>query len=319
KTTHYGGIGGGGGEISLQGGQGRDAANDPSGYAPVLLQSNGGNVGLGINSPDSALHIKAGTSGTVGSHAAGQLIIQSPTNSLSANVVITAYESDANGNPDQQLWYLGSSSGSNSNITLLNRRNALLTLGTNGTTQMTILGNGNVGIGTLSPNEKLEVNGNVQFLGDLVFQGAGSGLPYGECYGDAIAWTQVAVQNTWYKVSDSDMVTDELNLMTHDGNGKLTLEKAGVYLVSYSFVWESPRANEHTEFGISVDGAGTPHMASHIRTESKFANVEQQQSHSTLITITAGQTIEGVIRTVDSGNPTLTVDDLHIVAVMIGS
>ncbi|KKN62124.1 hypothetical protein LCGC14_0515000 [marine sediment metagenome] len=51
KTTHYGGIGGGGGEISLQGGQGRDASNNPSGYAPVLLQANGGNVGIGTDSP----------------------------------------------------------------------------------------------------------------------------------------------------------------------------------------------------------------------------------------------------------------------------
>ncbi|KKK64886.1 hypothetical protein LCGC14_2979690, partial [marine sediment metagenome] len=42
KTTHYGGIGGGGGKISLQGGRGRDSANNPSSYAPILLQSNGG-------------------------------------------------------------------------------------------------------------------------------------------------------------------------------------------------------------------------------------------------------------------------------------
>ena len=148
KTTHYGGIGGGGGEISLQGGQGRDASNDPSGYAPVLLQSNGGNVGLGINSPNSAFHIKADISGTVGSHPAGQIIIQSPTDSVFANAVITGYESDGDGNPDQQLWYLGSSSSSNSDIIFLNRRNAKLVLGTNGVARMTILGNGTVKIGT---------------------------------------------------------------------------------------------------------------------------------------------------------------------------
>ncbi|KKL65118.1 hypothetical protein LCGC14_2158180, partial [marine sediment metagenome] len=58
KTTLYGGIGGGGGEISLQGGQGRDASNDPSGYAPVLLQSNGGNVGIGTNyTPDRLFEV----------------------------------------------------------------------------------------------------------------------------------------------------------------------------------------------------------------------------------------------------------------------
>ena len=166
KTTHYGGIGGGGGKISLQGGQGRDSANDPSHYAPVLLQPTGGKVGFGTDSPYSALHIKAGTPGTVGSHSAGQLIIQSPTDSVFANAVITAYESDGDGNPDQQLWYLGSSSGSNSHVTFLNRRNANLTLGTNGSTRMTILGNGKVGINTTTPVSQLSINGGLHVGGD---------------------------------------------------------------------------------------------------------------------------------------------------------
>ena len=34
-------------------------------------------------------------------------------------------------------------------------------------TKMTILGNGNVGIGTVSPTEKLDVNGNINFTGEL--------------------------------------------------------------------------------------------------------------------------------------------------------
>jgi len=107
-----------------------------------------GDLSVGIDSPSSALHIKASTSGTVGSHPAGQLIIQNPTQSVWANAVITGYSSDGDGNPDQQLWYLGSSSGSNSHITFLNRRNSNLTFGTNNSTRMTILGNGDVGIGT---------------------------------------------------------------------------------------------------------------------------------------------------------------------------
>ena len=111
-----------------------------------------GKVSLGISSPSSALHIKANIPGTVGSHPAGQIIIQNPADDLTANVVITAYESDVNGDPDQQLWYLGSSTSSNSDVTFLNRRDANLTLGTNGNARITILGNGNVGIGTVPDN-----------------------------------------------------------------------------------------------------------------------------------------------------------------------
>ncbi|KKK61160.1 hypothetical protein LCGC14_3017110, partial [marine sediment metagenome] len=87
----------------------------------------------------------------VGSHPAGQLFIQTPANALTANVVITAYESDASGNPDQQLWYLGSSSSSNQDIIFLNRRSANLHLGTNGAARVTVSGGGNVGIGTQAP------------------------------------------------------------------------------------------------------------------------------------------------------------------------
>ncbi len=124
-------------------------------------------VGIGTSSPDSVFHIKANTAGSVGSHSAGQIIIQNPADTVFANAVITGYESDADGNPDQQLWYLGSLSSSNSNIILLNRRNAPLQLGTNGNTQMTILGNGDIGIGTTSPTHKLNVVGDVNFTGNL--------------------------------------------------------------------------------------------------------------------------------------------------------
>ena len=114
-------------------------------------------LGIGTSSPDSVLHIKANFPGIVGNDYAGQIIIQNPANDVTSNVVITAYESDGSGNPDQQLWYLGSSSTSNSDIIFLNRRNAKLQLGTNDSYYLTILGNGYVGIGVTDPDTKLEV------------------------------------------------------------------------------------------------------------------------------------------------------------------
>ncbi|KKN33903.1 hypothetical protein LCGC14_0798960, partial [marine sediment metagenome] len=103
------------------------------------------NVGVGI-APLSVLHIKASIPGTIGDKPAGQLNIQSPTNDVNTNAVITAYKSNAGGDPDIQLWYLGSSSLSNENITFLNRGNATLALGTNGTDRLTISGSGTVNL-----------------------------------------------------------------------------------------------------------------------------------------------------------------------------
>ncbi len=107
-----------------------------------LILASGGNVGIGIV-PLSALHIKASYPGTIGDNPAGQLNIQSPTDDVNTSVVITAYKSNAGGDPDVQLWYLGSTSSSgNANITFLNRRNASLSLATNDINRLIVSGAG---------------------------------------------------------------------------------------------------------------------------------------------------------------------------------
>ncbi len=124
----------------------------------TLLQN--GNVGMGAPNTKSALHIKGNAPGTIGTHPAGQLIIQNPGTSDNSNAVITGYASDAQGDPYQQLWYLGNSSSSNSDITLLNRLNSKLHLGTNALTRMTITDSGDVGIGTGVPDRMLHIKGS---------------------------------------------------------------------------------------------------------------------------------------------------------------
>jgi len=178
KTTS--GVGASGSDMHFR------VGNNGATEAMTILKS--GNVGVGTIYPNSVLHIRANTPGTIGSHPAGQLIIQDPDDDVNGVAVITGYESDGPGNPDQQLWYLGSSSSGNEHVTFLNRRNSNLTLGTNGTSHMTIDGGGDVGIGDATPAEKLSVAGNISVTGtvdDVDVLALNTGVA-----GDSVAWRE---------------------------------------------------------------------------------------------------------------------------------
>ena len=125
-------------------------------------------LSVGAGSPSSAFHLKANLPGTVGTDPAGQIIIQTPSNDITANVVITGYDSDGAGDPEDQLWYLGSSAASNSDITFVNRQNASLTLGTNDLYRFFLENDGDVQL--RKTNATAIVDGTsiaeIQFFGD---------------------------------------------------------------------------------------------------------------------------------------------------------
>lgn len=160
----------------------------------------------------------------------------------------------------------------------------------------------------------IDASGNVTMVADTLWTGDGSGLPYGEVEGENVAWTQAAAQNVWYPISDATMDSRELHLITHDGNGKMTVTKGGRYLVNYSITTESTAANDHLEVAIS----GAAVLKGHGHTETKFANEEEAMSGTCIIDLAAGTPFEAVIRTTDPGTPTLTVEDLDITAVHVG-
>lgn len=173
-----------------------------------------------------------------------------------------------------------------------------------------------VGLEAVLSNFGLRVAGAATLTNDLTFVGAGTGLPYGACYGNEIAWTQAsAAQNTWYLISDADMVDGPLNSMTHDGSGKLTATNAGTYLIGAAITFECSAANIHCEIGISIDGAAP---ATHQCLEFKFASSERAAPLTRIITLTAAQTIECAVRTTDVGTPDITVHDVSITTVMLG-
>ena len=210
KTTHYGGIGGGGGKISLQGGQGRDAANSPSSYAPILLQPNAGNVGIGTSDPNAPLEVKgAKPAGNVGGFQSGMLHVTGDGIVEFSNSVITGHNAYSG---NTQLWYLGSVSGSNNDIAFINRQDGSLSLWTNSTGRLRITNDGNVGIGGITNYATFAADGELTLAGtarvtaqipiDNANLGKGNTAPAQIIIGDYNSWE--------YDINDDTVFTFHL-------------------------------------------------------------------------------------------------------------
>lgn len=155
--------------------------------------------------------------------------------------------------------------------------------------------------------------------GDAFFVGTGSGLPHGSCYGNEIGWSQAsAAQNTWYVISDADMVDGHggLNLVTHDGSGKLTVTKAGVYHVVYTVSQTNSGNNKHIQSGIALNGTVVGDGINHV--DGLPANIDTMLGGNADLTMTAGQYIEIALRTTDTGTPDISVDHLNITISQVG-
>ena len=122
----------------------------------AVITESGGNVGIGTTTPESKLHVV--TEGEAGE----TLRIEGDT-----HCYMTFFP---NGTVAGRKAYIGFPGAGSTQLDINNEGNGAMVFSTNNDEKMRIDGTGNVGIGTTSPTEKLEVNGTVKATAFIVME-----------------------------------------------------------------------------------------------------------------------------------------------------
>ena len=266
KTTHYGGIDGGGGKISLQGGQGRNAANNPSGYAPVLLQSKGGSVGIGTDSPGRIFEI-------FGSASIFRFRDSGPTNSST-----TAYIEF--GGTDAAAWnrtgYIGDGSSGNKAIYLRAEASDLY-LGDSTSDSVLTLSGGDATFSGI-------VYGSNLFIPQYLYAHTNATIPIL----GASEWTNIT-----FAQEDTDVKFGISHIYNDNTNHTFTIMQDGVYEIDFDIDVEdtSAGASDVDIAGRVIYVNGTEIIGSEFETDITKQGVETELSHDFLAIFKAGDEI----------------------------
>jgi hypothetical protein len=173
-----------------------------------MIIDSSGNVGIGTTSPGNRLHVSG-----------------------SNNTTPVRFEIGANAN------YYFQANSTSGYATTFNMDNTGLDIGhnssgrslnlqTNSTDRLTILGGGNVGIGTISPPEKLTVQGNISASGNIILA-SGQGIDFsatGQAAGMSSELLDDYEEGTWtpqWVSGDFDTVTMDVVNATYTKVGNL--------------------------------------------------------------------------------------------------
>jgi hypothetical protein len=155
--------------------------------------------------------------------------------------------------------------------------------------------------------------------GDVWFEGAGAGWPFGSFWTSADFTQSSMTSNTWYPITLAAISDGQLNHMTHDGSGKLTMQVAGKYMLNYSVTVTVNTAGRHVQSGIRINGSvSSEEGVAHY--DPQGVGVEGQLSGNVILSLSVGDEVELAVRTTDSGTGlTVTIDHISCNMVQIGS
>jgi len=156
------------GAFLREGGVGGDLEFGTGGFPQAMIIKNSGNVGVGTTSPNAKLEVVS----TPGQDSVQ--INQGEVRTNNAAASTSRYVAAVGG---VGYWGLGKTNTGNNDFHIINYPNSRWDLTIRGDT-------GNVGVGTTSPQEKLDVNGNARVAGDLTVVGTATlgGVTMGKIY-----------------------------------------------------------------------------------------------------------------------------------------
>lgn len=108
-----------------------------------------------------------------------------------------------------------------------------------------------------------------------------------------------------------------MNLVTHDGSGKLTVTNAGRYLINYRATVSCSVDGKELQTGISISGTEANDGIDHEIVTNAAA--KEGMGSTAILNLSANATIEISIRTTDAGTPDISVEHINVSVVKIGS
>lgn len=184
--------------VALPDGDWSVAGNDMYSVVP-------GNIGIGTNAPERLLHIYGGSAGAVTSNSAAKLVIEGDNTSTINFLTPNTYP---------QGIQFGDSDDAASGWIFYDHNGDKMRFATNNSDKLTVLSNGNVGVGISSPATKLDVNGVISATG-------GSSADWNTAYswGDhsGVGYMELAATNNSATATYLNS-TSTLNVLNLDSN-----------------------------------------------------------------------------------------------------